>query len=136
TPAPTSRLTRTLLGGPAARPSSRRLAWFVRRHKGASCEVSRPLRSLVHLVHSLVAGRVARASPIAAGLAHRAAVSLGGHLCRRCVRVAQEHSVLAGAASWLSGVAVRAECSLVPPNLSLNPDASPAALARRPLGAG
>ena len=24
----------------------------------------------------------------------------------------------------------------VPPNLSLNPDASPAALARRPLGAG
>src|SRR5207248_4639620 len=27
----TSRSTRTLLGGPAARPSSRRLAWFVRR---------------------------------------------------------------------------------------------------------
>jgi hypothetical protein len=27
----TSRLTRTRLGGPAARPSSRRLAWFVRR---------------------------------------------------------------------------------------------------------
>ena len=28
----TSRSTRTLLGGPAARPSSRRLAWFVRAH--------------------------------------------------------------------------------------------------------
>jgi hypothetical protein len=27
-------------------------------------------------------------------------------------------------------------CSGVPPNLALNPDASPAALARRPLGAG
>jgi hypothetical protein len=26
--------------------------------------------------------------------------------------------------------------TLVPPNLSLNPDASPAALTRRPLGAG
>jgi len=25
---------------------------------------------------------------------------------------------------------------MLPPNLSLNPDASPAALARRPLGAG
>src|SRR5439155_25847999 len=99
------------------------------RHKGASCEVSRPLRSLVHLVRSLVAGCVGRASPIAAGLAHRAAVSLGGHLCRRCIRVAQEHSVLAGAACWLSWVAVRAECSLVPPNLSLNPDA-PSAGAR------
>jgi hypothetical protein len=31
---------------------------------------------------------------------------------------------------------MRAKCGLVPPNLSLNPDASPAALARRPLGAG
>src|SRR5207253_6380196 len=29
----TSRSTRTLLGGPTARPSSRRLAWFVRRHR-------------------------------------------------------------------------------------------------------
>src|SRR5207249_342229 len=30
----TSRSTRTLLGGPAARPSSRRLAWFVRPSAG------------------------------------------------------------------------------------------------------
>ncbi len=29
----TARSTRTLLGGPAARPSSRRLAWFVGRHR-------------------------------------------------------------------------------------------------------
>jgi hypothetical protein len=32
--------------------------------------------------------------------------------------------------------AMSARCLTMPPNLSLNPDASPAALTRRPLGAG
>src|SRR5439155_16377165 len=34
----TTRSTRTLLGGPSARPSSRRLAWFVRAHRVRQCD--------------------------------------------------------------------------------------------------
>jgi len=90
----------------------------------------------VHIARSVVAGGLGRTSPPADGLAYRAAVSPCGSLRWRGVRFAQEHSVLAGAVSRLSWIAMRAECGTVPPNLSLNPDRSPAALARRPLADG
>ena len=40
------------------------------------------------------------------------------------------------AAIWAHNAFAHQHGKVVPPNLSLNPDASPAALARRPLGAG
>ena len=54
--------------------------------------------------------------------------ALTRHLCRRPFLRCSRASVLARAASWLSWLAMCAKCGAVPPNPSLNPDASPAAL--------
>jgi len=48
----------------------------------------------------------------------------------------QINGVLSAGHRLASFVEMRTQCGRVSPNLSLNPDASPAALARRPLGAG
>src|SRR6266496_2618924 len=69
--------------------------------------------------------------PFTSGSRARSYLSLGSTRTKRLLARQLPRS-FPGQAQRLSSI----NLSIVPPNLSLNPDASPAALTRRPLGAG
>ena len=96
-----------------ARPSSRRLAWFVRCHLGELCEAAHSVGCMVHPVGARLASRVVGPCSSAIRLAAVTAVPSRGPLHWRSFRDTEEFAVFAGSPSRLSWLAMHVQCGQV-----------------------